>query len=352
VIRNQAIAKTPEGRQIDSYTFGNAHGIEVSAINYGGIITSLIVPDKQGKLANIALGFDSLEEYFVNTPYFGAIIGRYAGRIAKGRFTLDGVEYSLTINHGPNTIHGGVPGFNRVLWHTEPFKSAEGEGLVFTYLCRDGEAGFPGNLSVKVTYTLTESDELVFDCQATTDKATPFNFTQHTYFNLAGDGVGDVLGHELLLNADRFIVIDGELIPTGEVRSVTGTPLDFTRSTPIGARIGDRYDQLVLGRGYDQNFIIHRNDNGLEFAARAYEPASGRVLEVLTTEPALQFYTGNFLDGTITRKQGYAYKQRSGFCLETQHFPDSPNHPDFPSTILRPGETYRSRTVYKFSIRQ
>jgi aldose 1-epimerase len=352
VIRNQAVGATPQGEQIDRYTLTNSHGVEVCVINYGGNITSLSVPDRKGKPANIVLAFDSLEEYFVNSPSFGAIIGRYAGRIAKGKFTLDGIEYSLPINNGPNAIHGGIQGFSKVLWHAEPFKNAEGEGVVFTYLSKDGEEGYPGNLSARVTYTLTDQNELIFDYQATTDKATPLNFTQHTYFNLAGDGAGDVLRHELMLNASQFTPLRDGLIPTGEIRSVQGTPLDFTRMTPIGARIYDTYEQLTLARGYDQNFVINRNGGGLELAARVYEPASGRILEVFTTEPAVQFYTANFLDGTITRKQGYAYQQRSGFCLETQHFPDSPNHPNFPSTILRPGETFCSQTICKFSIRK
>lgn len=352
MIKNQALGTAPDGGRIESYTITNAHGLEVRALNYGGNITSLAVPDRNGKPANIVLGFDSVEEYFVNRPSFGAIIGRYAGRIARGRFTLDGVEYSLALNNGASAIHGGVKGFSKVLWRTEPFRSAKGEGIVFSYLSRDGEEGYPGNLSVKVVYTLTDSDELIFDYEATTDKATPLNFTQHSYFNLAGDGKGDVLRHELMLNADRFTPLDSGLIPTGEVRPVAGTPLDFSQSTPIGDRINTNYEQLVLARGYDHNFIINRSSNGLEVAARVYEPSSGRVMEVSTTEPGVQFYTGNFLDGTIARKAGYVYQARSGFCLETQHYPDSLNHPNFPSTILRPGESYRSRTVSKFSVRK
>jgi aldose 1-epimerase len=350
VIRHQALGTTPDGRQVDSYTLTSSRGAEVRAINFGGNIMSLSVPDRDGKSANIVLGFDSLEEYFVNAPSFGAIIGRYAGRIAEGKFTLDGVTYSLPINNRTNSIHGGIRGFSKVLWHAVPFENTEGKGVVFRYLSKDGEEGYPGNLNAKVTYMLTENNALIFDYEATTDKATPLNFTQHTYFNLAGDGAGDVLGHEVMLNADHFTVLNSTLIPTGEVRSVMGTPLDFTRTKPIGLRIHDAYEQLTLARGYDHNFVINRNGGGLQLAARVYEPGSGRVLEVLTTEPAVQFYTANFLDGAISRKQGYAYQQRSGLCLETQHFPDSPNHPNFPSTILRPGETYRSRTVCKFSV--
>ena len=355
MIRNQALGITPEGGQVDGYTLTNSHGVEVRAINYGGAITSLAVPDRNGKPANVVLGFDSVEEYFVNSFFLGAIIGRYAGRIANGKFTLDGVEYSLARNNGPNASHGGIKGFSRVLWQAAPFKNQEGEGTIFTYLSKDGEEGYPGNLNTRVTYTLTDNNELIFDYQATTDKATPLNLTQHTYFNLAGDGAGDVLGHELTLNADCFTPINNALIPTGAIRPVSGTPLDFTRPTAIGARINDNYEQLKLARGYDHNFVVNRNGSGLELVARVYEPASGRVLEVSTTEPGVQFYSANFLDGSIARKptagrQGYIYQPRSGFCLETQHFPDSPNHPSFPSTILRPGQTYRSRTVCKFSV--
>lgn len=341
-----------QGSSVELYTITNAHGVEVRAMNYGGIIVSLRVPDKHGRMDDVVLGFDKFEGYLNNRPYFGAIIGRYANRIAKARFSVDGVPYTLAANDGPNCLHAGIKGFDKVVWKAEPFDNAKGVGLIFTYTSKDGEEGFPGNLTAKVTYTLTDKDELIFDYEAATDKATPVNLTQHTYFNLAGEGQGDILGHELTLDADRFTPVDKTLIPTGELRAVKGTPLDFTKSTTIGARINDTYEQMVLGHGYDHNFVIRRTGPGLVLAARVHEPQSGRVLEVYTTEPGVQFYSGNFLDGTLVGKQGHVYKQRTGFALETQHFPDSPNHPDFPSTILKPGEVFRSQTLYKFSVKK
>jgi aldose 1-epimerase len=341
---------TVQGTPVDLYTLTNAHGIEVRATNFGGIIVSIRVPDKHGRMDDVALGFDKLDGYFDNNPYFGALVGRYANRIAGARFTLDGVQYSLAANNSPNTLHGGNKGFNKVIWKAEPFENSKGVGLILTYLSRDGEEGYPGNLTVKATYTLSDQDELSFDYEATTDKATPVNLTQHTYFNLAGEGHGDILGHELTLNADRFTPVDKNLIPTGELRSVKNTPFDFSKPTAIGARINDQSEQLELGRGYDHNFVIRRTGAGAELAARVHEPQTGRVLEIYTTEPGVQFYSGNFLDGTVTGKQGHVYKQHYGFALETQHFPDSPNHPDFPSTILRPGQFYRSQTMYKFLV--
>jgi aldose 1-epimerase len=330
------------------YTLTNSHGVEVRAMNYGGIIVSIRVPDRKGQLADIALGHETLEGYIPNPPYLGAVVGRYANRIAKGSFTLDGKTYTLPQNDGTNTLHGGLTrAFDKVAWDAEALKGKT--GVAFSYLSKDGEEGFPGNLKIKVTYTLTEADELIIDYEATTDKATPLNVSQHSYFNLAGEGNGDVLNHEVMINADRFTPVDKNLIPTGKLRPVKGTPLDFTTPTRIGARIDDNYDQLVLGHGYDHNFVINRKGGGLVLAARVYEPASGRTLEVSTTEPGIQFYTGNFLDGSVTGKQGHVYKRRYGFCLETQHYPDSPNHPDFPTTILRPGKTFRSKTVFKFS---
>ena len=339
-----------DGRPVTLYTLTNSHGVEIRAMNYGGIILSIRVPDRKGQFADIALGHDTLEGYIPNPPYLGAIIGRYANRIANGTFTLDGKTYSLPLNNGTNTLHGGVTRtFDRVVWDGEALKGKT--GVAFTFLSKDGEEGFPGNLKVKVTYTLTDSNELIIDYEATTDKATPINLTQHSYFNLAGEGNGDVLNHEVMINADRFTPVDKNLIPTGEIRPVKGTPLDFTKPTRIGARIDDNYDQLTLAGGYDHNFVINRTskETGLVLAARVYEPTSGRVIEVSTTQPAVQLYTGNFLDGSVTGKQGHVYKRRYGFCLETQHYPDSPNHPDFPTTILRPGETFHSKTVFKFS---
>jgi len=339
-----------QGRSVDLYTLTNTNRLEVRATNYGGIIVSLRVPDKQGRVDDVVLGFDKLQGYLEKEPYFGAIIGRYANRIATARFSLDGVTYSLAANDGPNSLHGGNRGFDKVVWEAEPFENPKGVGLVFTYISRDGEEGYPGNLNVRVTYTLTDQDELVLDYEATTDKPTTVNLTQHTYFNLAGEGRGDILGHELTLNSDRFTPVGKTLIPTGELRAVKNTPMDFTNPTMIGTRINQNEEQLVLARGYDHNFVIRRTGTSPDLAARVREPRTGRVMEVYTTEPGVQFYSGNFLDGTITGKQGHVYQQRSGFCLETQHFPDSPNRADFPSTILKPGQVYRSRTIYKFSV--
>jgi len=341
---------TRDGRPVNLYTLTNANGVEVTTMNYGGIILSIRVPDRKGQFADVVLGHETLEGYLPNPPYIGAIVGRYANRIANGTFTLDGKTYTLPKNDGPNTLHGGVDKtFNKVVWNSEALKGKAGVG--YTYLSKDGDDGFPSNVKVKVTYTLTDNNELVIDYEATADKATPINLSQHSYFNLSGEGNGDILNHELMLNADRFTPVDKNLIPTGELRPVKGTPLDFTSPTRIGARIDDGYDQIVLGHGYDHNWVINRKskDDNLVLAARMYEPTSGRVLEVSTTQPGVQFYTGNFLDGTVTGKHGHVYKRRYGFCLETQHFPDSPNHPDFPSTILRPGQTFHQKTVFKFS---
>ena len=348
-VRKQAFGKTGDGKPVDLFTLTNSKGMEVRAMTYGGIIVSIRVPDKNGTMADVVLGHDDLDGYLVNPPYFGAIVGRYANRIANGAFTLDGKTYTLAKNDGPNTLHGGLIGFNKVIWEAKEFHDAKGPGVSFSYLSKDGEEGFPGNLKVKVNYTLTGDNQLIVDYEASTDKATPLNISQHSYFDLAGEGSGDILGHELMLNADHFTPVNKTLIPTGEIRSVHGTPLDFTKPTAIGARINDNYEQLVVGHGYDHNFVINRKGDGLTLAARVREPNSGRVLEVYTTQPAVQFYSGNFLDGTITGKHGHVYKARDGFCLETQHYPDSPNHPDFPSTIVRPGKTFHSQTVFKFS---
>lgn len=344
---------TREGRPVTLYKLTNSHGVEVDAMNYGGIILSIRVPDRRGQMADVVLGHDKLEGYTPNPPYIGAIVGRYANRIANGTFTLDGKTYTLPKNDGPNTLHGGVTRtFDKVVWEGEPLKGKT--GVAFTYLSKDGEEGFPGNCKVKVTYTLTDANELVIDYEATSDKATPINVSQHSYFNLAGEGTGDILNHEIMIGADRFTPVDKNLIPTGELRPVNGTPFDFRKPTKIGVRIDDKYEQLELGHGYDHNFVVnhpHGNPNGLVLAARVFEPSTGRVMEVFTTQPGVQFYTGNFLDGTVTGKQGHVYKRRYGFCLETQHFPDSPNHPAFPSTILKPGQTFKQKTVFKFSAR-
>jgi len=340
----------PDSVPVDAYTLTNSHGLEARIVNFGGILQSLRVPDRNGRLDDVVLGFDSLEPYFINEPYFGAIIGRYGNRIANGKFTLGRKEYSLPKNDGQNILHGGVKAFNKVLWQASAAQSEHGVSVILRYISKDGEEGFPGNLETKVTYTLSDSDELSIAYEATADQATPVNLTSHSYFNLAGQGNGDILAHELLVHARRYTPINGSLIPTGELRSVEGTPLDFTRSTAIGARIADREEQLTLAKGYDHNFVIDRTGPGLKPAARVREPKSCRILEVLTTEPAVQVYTGNFLDGTLTGKQGRVYKQRYGLCLETQHYPDSVNHPAFPSTILLPGQTYHSLTVHRFSV--
>jgi len=348
VIKKQAFGTVPEGR-VDLYTMTNSRGMEVRAMNYGGIIVSLRVPDKKGVLADVVLGFDTLDAYLNNKPYFGAIIGRYANRIANGKFTLNGAGYRLARNNGMNSLHGGLKGFDKVLWRGEQFENNQGIGVVFTYTSKNGEEGYPGNLKAKVTYTLTDQSELQIEYQATTDEATPVNLTNHSYFNLVSEGNGDILKHNLILNADRFTPVDSTLIPAGELRSVAGTPFDFTKPTAIGARIDTNNEQLAIAHGYDHNFVLSRKGSGLELAGRVHEQQTGRALEVYTTEPGVQFYTGNFLDGTITGKHGHAYNKHAGLCLETQHFPDSPNHSNFPWTILKPEQTYNSRTVYKFS---
>lgn len=348
MIKKQAFGTVPEGR-VDLYTMTNSRGMEVRAMNYGGIIVSLRVPDKKGVLADVVLGFDTLDAYLNNKPYFGAIIGRYANRIANGKFTLNGAGYRLARNNGMNSLHGGLKGFDKVLWRGEQFENNQGIGVVFTYTSKNGEEGYPGNLKAKVTYTLTDQSELQIEYQATTDEATPVNLTNHSYFNLVSEGNGDILKHNLILNADRFTPVDSTLIPAGELRSVAGTPFDFTKPTAIGARIDTNNEQLAIAHGYDHNFVLSRKGSGLELAGRVHEQQTGRALEVYTTEPGVQFYTGNFLDGTITGKHGHAYNKHAGLCLETQHFPDSPNHSNFPWTILKPEQTYNSRTVYKFS---
>jgi len=332
---------------VELYTLTNSKGVTAAITNYGGILVSLKVPDRAGQLADVVLGFDTLDGYLKGHPYFGAIIGRYGNRIAKARFTLNGVEYRLAPNEGENSLHGGIKGFDKAVWTAKEIDG--GKALELSYLSKDGEEGFPGNLAVKVTYSLNDENELKIDYTATTDKDTVVNLTNHSYFNLAGQGEGDVLDHVVTINADRFTPVDSKLIPTGELRSVAGTPFDFRTPHRIGERINDRDEQLILGRGYDHNFVLNRTGEGLALAARVVEPKTGRVMEVLTTEPGMQFYTGNFLD-SITGKGGKVYKQRYGFCLETQHFPDSPNKPEFPSVVLKPGQEYRSTTIYRFSV--
>ena len=340
----------PSGDSIHVYTLTNKSGLEMRVIDYGGLIISLKTPDKTGALGDIVLGYDNIDGYLKSTPYFGALVGRYANRIARGAFTLDGKRYALAVNNGVNALHGGVKGFDKVMWTSEPKVDSTGVGVVLTYTSVDGEEGYPGTLAVRVTYTLTDMNEFTIDYSATTDKATPINLTQHSYFNLAGAGSGDVLGHMVSLDADAYTPVDSTLIPTGVLQPVAGTPFDLRKPVAIGAHINDADAQLTIAGGYDHNFVINRTGAGVVHAARVVEPTSGRTLDVATTEPGIQLYTGNFLDGTITGKGGHVYARRNGFCLETQHFPDSPNQPAFPGTILKPGETYTSRTVYTFGV--
>ncbi|HMK38309.1 MAG TPA: aldose epimerase family protein [Bacteroidota bacterium] len=347
--RTRAPFGTVDGRDVFLYTLRNRSGMEARITNYGGIVVSLFVPDKSHRPGDVVLGYDSLSSYLKATPYFGAIVGRYGNRIGKARFTLDGKEYALNANDGPNTLHGGLKGFDKVVWEADDTTPPGQARLSLSYLSRDGEEGYPGTLKAGVVYTLTDSNELRIDYSATTDRPTVLNLTHHSYFNLAGAGTGDILSHDLMLNADRFTPIDAGLITTGELRPVEGTPMDFRTSTAIGARIGGNDEQLKLGRGYDHNWVLSRTGEGLSLAARLSEKSSGRVLEVWTTEPGIQFYSGNFLNGSNIGKGGTAYAYRTGLCLETQHFPDSPNKPSFPSTVLRPGEKFASTTVYRFS---
>jgi aldose 1-epimerase len=346
-IQKQFYGMTSTEAPVEEYTLTNASGVEIKIIGYGGIITSLRVPDRQGALANICLGFNSLAEYETkNAPYFGAIIGRVGNRVGNARFTLGGQEYLLAANDGSNSLHGGKQGFDKRVWNAEIVQ----DGLKLTYLSPDGEENYPGNLSTTVIYTLTDAHELRIDYSATTDKPTVVNLTNHTYFNLAGNGAGVIYDHIVTINADHFTPVDSRLIPTGALGTVAGTPLDFRTPKQIGGRVRSSHEQMVLGRGYDHNFVLNRADNdSLTFTARVYDPKSGRIMEVFTTEPAVQFYTGNFLDGTLVGSSGDTYRQGDGLCLETQHFPDSPNHPEFPTTTLNPGETYHSTTIYKFT---
>jgi len=342
---------TADGKNVDLYALTNSKGTEARITTYGGTLVSLKVPDKNGKLGDVVLGYDSLADYQKATSYFGALIGRYGNRIAKGKFSIDGKEYKLAVNNGVNHLHGGLKGFDKVIWTASPSIQADGAHLDLTYLSRDGEEGYPGNLNVKVDYVLTENNELKIVYSATTDRPTVVNLTHHSYFNLTGAGQGTILDHQLTLNADRFTPTDSGSIPIGELRSVKGTPFDFTKATAIGSRIDQDDEQLKFGHGYDHNFVLDKNGEALSLAATVYESTSGRVMEVFTTEPGVQFYTGNFLDGSIKGKSGQNYPRRSGFCLEAQHFPDSPNQPRFPSTVLRPGKIYTQTSIYKFSVR-
>jgi len=349
-VKKELFGNLPDGTPIDIYTLSEG-SIEARVTNYGGYLVSLKVPDRNGKPEDIVLGFDNLDGYVNNnthkgTAYLGPIVGRYANRIANGTFTLDGKQFSLAVNNGPNALHGGILGFHRVVWKGQLIP----EGVELTYLSKDGEEGYPGNLTVVVRYSLRHG-ALTIDYSATTDKDTVLNLTNHSYFNLKGQGKGDILDHDLKLNASRFTWADSNLVPTGELKSVEGTPLDFRKSTRIGERIDADYDQLRVAGGYDQNWVLDSGGRKLAEAAEVYEPTTGRVMRVLTDQPGVQLYTGNFFDGTITGKGGIAYQRRYGLCLETQHFPDSPHHPNFPTTVLRPGERFHRVTVFSFSTR-
>jgi len=344
-IKTEPFGQTPDEQAVDLVTMTNPNGIEARIMTFGGIIVSMKTPDRDGNLGDVVLGFDDLSGYTKEHPYFGAIIGRYGNRIGAGKFTLNGVEYKLAVNNGPNHLHGGIKGFDKVVWKIEDAKTTGDEAILsLGYLSKDGEEGYPGDLKCTVTYTLTADNELKMRYEARTDKPTVLNLTNHSYWNLAGQGTGDVLGHELVLNADRYTPVDEGLIPTGELKSVKDTPMDFTKPKAIGSRI----KQVDIG-GYDHNFVLNGQTGQMKLCAKVYEPKSGRTMEIRTTEPGVQFYTGNFLDGALTGKDGKVYQKHYAFCLETQHFPDSPNKPDFPSVVLRPGEKYDITTVHKFS---
>jgi aldose 1-epimerase len=344
----QPFGKTAAGETVDLYTLANSSGMEVSIATYGGTVTSLKTPDRAGRIADVVLGFNDLDGYVKATFYAGALVGRYANRIAKGRFALNGVEYTLAVNNGANALHGGLKGFDKAVWAARELPGGD-PALELTYVSQDGEEGYPGKLTVTVVYTLTRFNELRIDYAAETSKDTVLNLTNHSYFNLAGEGNADAMDHVLRLNADRFTPVDAGLIPTGELRPVEGTPFDFRSPMAIGARIGQADEQLERGCGYDHNFVVNGKMGTLRDAARAVDPKSGRVLEVLTTEPGIQLYAANFLDGTAIGKSGKPYERRSAFCLETQRFPDSPNHPDFPTCVLRAGQKFASTTVFRFS---
>lgn len=342
---------TADGKFVEAYTLRNNKGMEAVVLTYGGIIQSLKAPDRTGAFDDIVMGFDTVAEYEAGSPYFGSLIGRVGNRIANGTFTLDGKAYTLAKNNGPNHLHGGVKGWDKLIWAADPFQDETGAGVLLTLTSPDGDEGYPGKVTAHVKYTLTPDNRLIVDYHATTDAPTVINLTQHSYFNLGGAQTTDILGHELMINADRFTPVDATLIPTGDLASVEGTPFDFRTSTAIGARIDADHVQIKHGPGYDHNWVLNRSGEGLQLAATVHEPVTGRTLEIRTTEPGLQFYAGNFLDGTLKGKGGRVYPRRSGFCLETQHFPDSPNQPSFPSIELRPGGEYKSQTVFAFGAR-
>ena len=348
-LKKENFGRTPDGEHVEIYELTNANGVEARITTYGAAVVSLKVPDRDGRMDDVVLGFEALDGYTKGDRYFGAMIGRFANRIGKGRFMLNGTEYKLATNDGENHLHGGIKGFDKALWKANPVIAREESGLELTYLSRDGEEGYPGNLSVKVTYTLNDRNELRLECGATSDRDTVVNLTNHCYFNLAGQGEGDILAHELMMDAELVAPVDAGLIPSGGLRSVKGTPFDFTEMTAIGARINQDDEQIRFAGGYDHNFALKGETGTLRKAAKVREPSTGRAMGVWTTQPGLQFYSGNFLDGRSTGKGGKVYKHRYGFCLETQHFPDSPNNPNFPSVVLRKGRHYQTTTVYRFS---
>jgi aldose 1-epimerase len=350
-VEKSSFGLTPKGDSIESYKLKNQKGMEVNIMTYGGIITSLKVPNKSGISEEVVIGFSNLEQYTKDNPYFGALIGRYGNRIAKGKFTLDEKEYSLAINNAPNALHGGPEGFHRVIWTAEEAKGGEKATLKLKYLSRDMEEGYPGNLTVFVTYTLKNDNSLDVLYEATTDKKTVINLTQHSYFNLSADFTKPILDHEITIDADKLVPVAATLIPTGELTDVTNTPFDFRKPKVIGKEIEAMEEQLKNGLGYDHCWVLNNQDKGARFAASAYDSTSGRLLEVYTDQPGIQFYSGNFLDGTLPMRNGGTYARRTGFCLETQHYPDSPNQKDFPTTVLNPGENYKTKTTFKFSVR-
>ena len=350
-IEKKEYGTTPAGQKVDSYTLKNQKGMEVNIMTYGGIITSLKVPNKAGVSEEVVIGFNNLEQYTKDNPYFGALIGRYGNRIAKGKFTLDGKEYTLATNNGKNALHGGPEGFHRRIWTAEEAKGGDTATLKLKYVSKDMEEGYPGNLTVFVTYTLNNDNSLDVLYEATTDKKTVVNLTQHSYFNLSSDFTKPILDDEIVINADKLVPVDADLIPTGKLTDVTNTPFDFRKPRVIGADIEAKDDQLIKGKGYDHCWVLNNQDKGYRFAASAYNPTSGRLLEVFTDQPGIQFYSGNFLDGTLPMRNGGTYAHRTGLCLETQHYPDSPNQKDFPSTVLNPGENYKTKTTFKFSVK-
>jgi aldose 1-epimerase len=351
MIAKTSYGKLPDGREVSQYTLKNAGGVEVRIINYGAIVTSIRVPDHDGKLADIVLGYDSLSGYLGDNAFLGAIVGRYGNRINKGRFKIDGQEYQVTVNDGENHLHGGKIGFNKVLWDAKVGPPAAEPALALTYISPDGEEGYPGTVTLTVTYTLTNENELRIDYEGKTDKPTILNPTHHSYFNLTGNPIETILNHELIIDADKITPVDAGLIPTGELADVANTPFDFRKPQKIGLRINEPNEQLQFGHGYDHNWVLNNYDRTVHEVVELYEPLSGRLMEVFTDQPGMQFYSGNFLNGTIRGKNGVQYQHRTGLCLEAQCFPDSPNKPNFPSVILRPGQVYHQRTIYKFSVK-